>query len=302
MKALLAMHRAFLPDRNELARLAKHAARMRMAFSRLSQEYQVNDSASRFFGRGLEFEELRAYQPGDDVRSIDWRATARTGRPHVKKYREERQQVLMLVLEVRESMLFGSGRTSKCAQAVRVAALLAYAMKHGHHRIGILLWGDFGSLAIPPSPAADSLNRLLDALSGGLADTVAEVDWVRHLETMPRGRKLAFISDFMQWQPEAWHALDRLRQRHETCAVHISDPREETMPDIGLVRITDVGGEEMIVIDSSRQACREAYACCWQAHMQTLRQHFAEAATPLSCVSTRDGVSVLTQCISSLTA
>ncbi len=300
MHSLLMMHREFLPGRNELATLAAHAARMNVAFARLSQEHQVNDSASRFFGRGLEFEELRAYQPGDDVRTIDWRATARTGRPHVKKYREDRQQVLMLALEVRESMLFGSGCTSKCAQAVRVAALLAYAMKHGNHRIGILLWGDFGTLILPPAAAAESLNRLLDALAGGIANAGADTDWARHLETMPRGRKLVLISDFIQWQASDWHLLGRLRQRHECCAVHISDPREQTMPDVGLARITDMAGAEMMVIDSSRQSCRDAYANCWQAHMETLRRHFAEAAMPLRCVSTGDAMSSLTQRISGL--
>lgn len=310
MNALLKMHRGFLPGRHELAGLAAHAANMRIVFARLSHEYQVNDSVSRFFGRGLEFEELRAYQPGDDVRSIDWRATARTGRPHVKKYREERQQVLILMLEVRKSMLFGSGQTTKCAQAVRVAALLAYAMKHRHHRVGVLLWGDFGSLAIEPAAAADTLNRLLDALSGDshsmnmltgtiTADAGAS-DLIRYTERMPRGRKLAFISDFMQWQADEWQLIGRLRQRHETCAVQITDPREETMPDVGLARMTDMSGDDMIVVDSGSQACRDAYAACWKLHLESLQQRLNEVAIPLRRISTRDGVAALTRHITDL--
>jgi len=282
------MHRNFLPDRGELATLAMHASRLRMSFDQVSHEYLVNDSASRFFGRGLEFEELRTYQPGDDIRTIDWRATARTGKPHVKKYREEHQQVLMLMLEVRESMLFGTENTTKCAQAMRVAALLAFASRHGHARAGALLWGDFGGMAIPPSPPIDTLNRLLDALSGELSSDTGELDWSRHLDAMPRGRKLVFISDFINWADNDWRLVGRLRRRHEVCAVHIRDPREEVMPDVGLARITDVRGEDLVLVDTSNKDSRDAYAACWKAHMDTLRQRFSDSFIPVRCVSTRD--------------
>jgi len=302
MHSLLLMNRAFLPDRNELAMLAGYAARLRMFFGQLSYEHMANDSASRFFGRGLEFEELRAYQHGDDIRTIDWRATARTGKAHVKKYREERQQVLMLMLEVRDSMLFGTGSTTKCAQAVRVAALLALAMRHGNDRAGALLWGDFGSLVIPPSSASVTLNRLLDALSGGFPSNAGDMDWSRHLDMMPRGRKLVFISDFIGWGSDDWHLMGRLRGRHEVCAVHISDPREEAMPDIGLARITDVRGKDILLLDTGRKASRDAYAALWQTHMDLLRQRFSDASVPLRCVSTRDDMAALAGDISSLIA
>lgn len=293
MNSLLLMHKGFLPDKQELAVLAKHAACLRMSFRQASHESTSNDSFSHFFGRGLEFEELRAYQPGDDIRTIDWRATARTGKPHIKKYREERQQALILMLEVRDSMLFGTGNTTKCAQAVRVAALLAFAMRHGHDLAGALLWGDFGSLVIPPAPPANTLNRLVDALMDGFSSRTDKLDWSRHLDKMPRGRKLVFISDFMHWDTNDWHLMGRLRRRHEMCAVHIRDPREETMPDIGLARITDVRGREMALVDTSHQASRDAYAAYWKAHMTGLRQRFAESTVPVQCVSTRDGVGTL---------
>jgi len=300
MNSLLLMHRDFLPDRNELAMLARHAACLRMSSGRMSHEHLANESASRFFGRGLEFEELRAYQPGDDIRTIDWRATARTGKPHVKKYREERQQVLILMLEVRDSMLFGTGNTSKCAQAIRVAALLAFAMSHGHNRAGALLWGDFGNLMIQPSPAANTMNRLLLALSGGLSSDAGERDWSRHLDMMPRGRKLVFISDFMHWHANDWHSIGGLRRRHEVCAVHIRDPREETMPDIGLARITDMRGKEITLVDTANKASRDIYAARWKAHMHELRQRFSESAVPVQCISTRDGIPRMASHISGL--
>jgi len=293
MNSLLLMHRDFLPDRNELATIARHAANLRMSFGQASRESMVNDSVSRFFGRGLEFEELRAYQPGDDIRTIDWRATARTGKPYVKKYREERQQVLMLMLEIRNSMLFGTGRTTKCAQAVRVAALLAFAMCHGHNRAGALLWGDFGSLMIPPAPAADTLNQLLNALSGGFSSYAGELDWSRHLEMMPRGRKLVFISDFIHWDANDWRLIGKVRRRHEVSATHIRDPREEAMPDIGLARITDVCGKEMVLVDTGNKASRDAYAARWKAHMDVLRRRFSESSVPVQCVSTRDDMGSL---------
>ena len=300
MNSLLLMHRNFLPDRGELATLAMHASRLRMSFDQLSHEYLVNDSASRFFGRGLEFEELRAYQPGDDIRTIDWRATARTGKPHVKKYREERQQVLMLMLDVRESMFFGTGTTTKCAQAMRAAALLAFATCHGHARAGALLWGDFGGMVIPPSPAVDTLNRLLDALSGGISSHAGKLDWSRRLDMMPRGRRLVFISDFIHWGDDDWRLVGSIRRRHEVCAVHIRDPREEVMPDVGLARITDVRGEDLMLVDTSNKASRAAYATCWKAHMDTLRQRFSESSIPVRCVSTRDGMGSLANSMAGL--
>jgi len=300
MNSLLLMHRDFLPDRNELAILASYAARLRVSFGQVSHEYLINDSSSRFFGRGLEFEELRAYQPGDDIRTIDWRATARTGKPHIKKYREERQQVMMLMLEMRDSMLFGTGNTTKCAQAVRVAALLAFAMRHGHDRVGALLWGDFGSFVIPPSAAADTLNQLLNVLSGSLPHRAGEADWSRHLDMMPRGRKLVFISDFIHWCTNDWHLMDRIRGRHEVFAVHIRDPREEVMPDIGLARITGVRGKELVLVDTGHKSSRDTYAACWKAHMDTLRQRFSDTAIPVRCVSTRDSMACLGHCVAGL--
>ncbi len=287
------MHRSFLPDRNELAVLAGQAARLRISSGQVSHESSTQDSASRFFGRGLEFEELRAYQPGDDIRTIDWRATARTGKPHVKKYREERQRVLMLMLEMRDSMLFGTEETTKCAQAVRIAALLAFAMHRGHDRTGALVWGDFGCLVIPPSTAGNTMNRLLDALSGKLPDT-GDADWNRHLDMMPRGRRLAFISDYMHWSADDWRLMGRIRRRHEVCAVHVRDPREETMPDIGLARITDVRGKDLVLVDTGNKVSRDAYAACWKAHMDMLKQQFSCIAVPVRYVSTKDTVSSLT--------
>jgi len=295
MNSLLLMHRDFLPDRDELAMLARQASRLRMSTGQVSHESLSHDSASRFFGRGLEFEELRAYQFGDDIRTIDWRATARTGKPHVKKYREERQRVLMLMLEIRDSMLFGTGNTTKCAQAVRVAALLAFAMHHGHERTGALVWGDFGCLVIPPSTAGNILNRLLDALSGKLPGHAGELDWSRHLDMMPRGRKLVFISDYIHWSADDWRLMRRTRGRHEVCAVHIRDPREEVMPDIGLARITDVRGQDLVLLDTGNKASRDTYAARWKAHLDTLRQRFSDAAVPVRYISTKDNAGSLTR-------
>ncbi len=300
MSSLLLMHRGFLPDQNELALLARHAMQLRTSARRFSHEQSINTAASRLFGRGLEFEELRAYQPGDDIRSIDWRATARTGKPHTKKYREDRQQVLILMLEVRNSMLFGSRQTSKCAQAVRVAALSAFAMQRAHARVGAMLWGDFGSLMIPPSAAGETMNRLLDVLSGRHEAGAGEMSRDRHLAMMPRGRRLIFISDFIQWQEAEWHLIERARGRHEAYAVHVRDPREEVMPDIGLARFTDIRGEDLMLVDTSRKAARDAYVSCWRAHMDMLRQRFADAAIPLRCVSTGDDMAHLASHMSGL--
>ncbi len=290
MDHCLELHRKFLPKREELAALEAQAGHVRKWRSWCGSERLANVAYSRFLGRGLEFEEVRAYSPGDDIRSMEWKVTARTGRPHVKVYREEHQQVMILVMDVSAGMLFGSAKTTKLAQAVRVASWLAFATMNRGDRAGALLCGDPGGLEIPPSMPREMIWRMLDFLSSDSSDYCMRrpMAWRRLLGAMPPGRLVVVLSDFMNWGDDDWRGLKQVAARHRTMAVRIFDPRECGMPDIGPVRVAGPLDDTPFLIDTASRRGREAYAACWKAHLEDLRRHFSNTYTPCWPVSTAD--------------
>lgn len=287
MDSRLDDHKPFLPDQAELARLELQASHIRSLQRGRTSERLSNQSHSHFIGRGLDFEEVRAYSPGDDIRAMEWRVTARTGKPHIKVYREEHQRVMMLAVQVSASMLFGSSGTTKLAQAVRMAALLAFSVQRRRDRVGVLLPGDLGGIEIPPCSPRDAMWRMLDFLSRGHAGAHRAVPWGSRLATMPRGRTVVMISDFLGWSDEEWRGLRQAASRHQLAAVQVFDPRECTMPDIGLVRMAGADGEPFL-IDTGRRRGREAYAERWEAHSHELARRLTLARAPFWTVSTTD--------------
>jgi uncharacterized protein (DUF58 family) len=278
----LDLHQRFLPDQAELARLEAQASHVR-TLERLS-----NQAHSHFLGRGLDFEEVRAYSPGDDIRAMDWRVTARTGRPHIKVYREEHQRVMVLAIQASASMLFGSSGTTKLAQAVRMAALLAFSVQRRQDRVCVLLPGDLGGIEIPPCSPREAMWRTLDFLSRGHAGTGRAVPWASRLASMPRGRTVVAISDFLDWQDADWQGMRQAASRHRLAAVQIFDPRECVMPDIGLVRMAGAGADDAFLIDTRRRRGRQAYAERWEAHRHELARRLSLARAPFWAVSTTD--------------
>ncbi|HKJ82491.1 MAG TPA: DUF58 domain-containing protein [Mariprofundaceae bacterium] len=287
MKRFLEVHKEFLPDRLELSRLEAQAAHIRASRHGRTVESAPNETHSHFLGRGLDFEEVRAYAPGDDMRAMDWRVTARTGKPHIKVYREERQRVMVLVIDVASSMLFGSSTTTKLAQAVRAAALFAFSMLQHRDRMSVLLIGEYGGFEVPPCQPYEALWRTIDFLSSGKDGRGGGMSWGGLLATMPRGRIVTLISDFLHWEEHDWKALSQTASRHYPAAIQIYDPVECAMPDIGLARVSGLGGEAFM-IDTGRRRAREAYAACWDAHQTALLRRFSSASVPYWSVSTTD--------------
>jgi len=286
----LDVHRGFLPDKTEISRLEAQAAHIRAAQRSRSAESNANETYSRFLGRGIDFEEVRAYSPGDDMRAMDWRVTARTGKPHVKVYREERLRVMMLVIDVAGTMLFGSERTTKLAQAVRAAALLAFSVLNRGDRVGVLLIGDFGGFEVPPSSPSEAIWRLVELLSTDKPD-IQPLPWGGLLAAMPRGRMVTVISDFIDWGNEEWRTLVSAASRQQLFAMQIYDPVECALPDIGLARMAGFDGVPFVV-DTGRRRAREAYAERWREHEEALSRRFAAAGVPWWSLSTIDDPSV----------
>jgi uncharacterized protein (DUF58 family) len=220
--------------------------------SHLVSDLFAGQYQSVFKGRGMEFAEVRLYQPGDDVRTIDWNVTARTGVPHVKRFAEERELTVMLLVDASASTLFGSVRQTKQALAAELGALLAFSAITNNDKVGLVMFSDRIELALPPRKGNRHVLRVIrDILSlspaGRGTDLAAALEHLRHVT---KRRCVVFvISDFLT--PGWKRALRIASRRHDVIAVALEDPRESEMPDVGLVELEEAETGERYVVDTS---------------------------------------------------
>jgi uncharacterized protein (DUF58 family) len=210
-------------------------------------------------GIGLTFAELRAYEPGDDVRHLDWNVTARQGRPFVRRFVEERALSLWLVVDVSASMRFGPERTTKADRAAQAAALLATAAIQNGDRAGLILISDRIEFELPPAGGVRHLSQLVRALVAtptSSPKTKLGIGLARVRRTARRAM-LVVISDFVTEEPVA--AWRRAARRHDTIALRVVDPRENKLPDTGLIALEDAEGGQSRTIDSSSKRVRNQY-------------------------------------------
>jgi uncharacterized protein (DUF58 family) len=218
---------------------------------------------SRFRGRGMEFDESRVYQAGDDVRNMDWRVTARAGRPHVKLFREERERPLWLLVDLGPSMRFGTRVAFKSVVAARAASLLAWAAADKSDRVGGLVFDETRRFEQHPAARTRALLPLLNALSAppipGKADGHAGITQAAdQLVRLVRPGSLVFVlSDFAEVTPEGSTWLAHLGRANEVVLVHVSDPMEEVAPPPGRYPVTD--GSHRGVLDTKAAARRAAW-------------------------------------------
>lgn len=210
-------------------------------------------------GVGLTFAELKAYEPGDDVRHLDWNVTARLGRPFVRRFVEERSLVLWLVVDVSASMHFGSDQSTKADRAAQAAALLATAALQNGDNVGLLLVSDQIELELPPAGGARRLARIVRALVA--APTVsAKTRLGVAADRLARGSRRALVvvvSDFLSDEKMVWRGAAR---RHDMILLRVVDPREIALPDAGLLAIEAAEDGSRIKIDSSSSRLRDRYA------------------------------------------
>jgi uncharacterized protein (DUF58 family) len=210
-------------------------------------------------GIGLTFAELRAYEPGDDVRHLDWNVTARQGRPFVRRFVEERALSIWLVVDVSASMRFGPERTTKADRAAQAAALLATAAIQNGDRAGLVLVSDRIELELAPAGGARHLSQLVRALVAtptSSPKTKLSVGLAR-VRRAARRAMLVVISDFVTEEPVgSWR---RVARRHDTIALRVVDPRENKLPDAGLIALEDAEGGRSRIIDSSSARVRRRY-------------------------------------------
>ena len=215
---------------------------------------------SVFRGQGMEFEEVREYQPGDDVRSIDWNVTARMGRPFLKKYVEERELTVMLLLDVSASSTFGSVKQRKGELSAELCAVLAFSAIKNNDKVGLIVFTDRIELYVPPQKGRRHVLRVIsEALSfepeGRGTDIAGALEYLNRVTIR---RTVAFlISDFMAADYEK--SLQIANRRHDIIALTITDPRELELPDVGILELEDAETGKRIQIDTKVRRVREAY-------------------------------------------
>ena len=217
---------------------------------------------SAFKGRGMEFAEVREYLRGDDVRTIDWNVTARTGSPYVKVFDEEREQTVMLLVDASASGAFGSVRQMKGEVGVEISALLAFAAIKNNDRVGLLIFTDVVEVFVPPKKGRKHVLRVIRELlyfqpQGKRTSITNALDY---LEKVLHRRSVVFlISDFIDEHYE--RSLQLMRRRHDLVAVSLFDPRERALPDVGFINLQDAETGEQFLVDSGRQEVRAYFAC-----------------------------------------
>lgn len=235
--------------------------RIEITTSKLVTDMLSGQYESVFKGRGIEFDEVREYQPGDEIRSIDWNVTARMGHPFVKKYIEERQLTIMILLDASGSSNFGTSSRLKSELAAEVSAVLAFAAVQNNDRVGLIIFTDKIEKFIPPRKGLKHVLRVIrEALyfkpTGKGTDLAGALEY---LEDVTTRRAVTFIiSDF--FAKDFRKALTIANKKHDVVAITITDPRETALPDVGLVELTDAETGGRYLIDSSNRKVRAEYA------------------------------------------
>jgi uncharacterized protein (DUF58 family) len=233
----------------------------------------VNDSLagayhSVFKGRGMDFDEVREYTPGDEVRTIDWNVTARAGRTFVKKFTEERELTIFLLVDISASGNFGSGALSKRDLAAELASVLAFSAIRNSDKVGLLLFTDRVERYLPPKKGRRHVLRVVrDILyhepQGTGTDIVKALDVVNHV--LHRRAIVFLISDFESpknpatARAELRRAMRQTNRRHDLIAVHVEDPREKELPDVGIVALEDAETGEIVELDTTSFMVRERF-------------------------------------------
>jgi len=220
----------------------------------------AGDYHSVFKGRGMNFEDVREYQPGDEIRAIDWNVTARLGSAFVKKFTEERELTVILIVDVSASGNFGSTTQSKRELAAEVACLLAFSAIRNNDKVGLILFTDRVELFIPPKKGRSHTLRLIREIlffqpEGCGTDPALALDYLNKIVT--RRAVVFFISDFQA--PDFSDALAVSGHRHDFIAIHIHDEREKVLPNIGIVTLEDAETGEQIEINTADRATRTRF-------------------------------------------
>jgi len=267
-----------LPDFQELIGLKNKTGSLRLPANSLIRSVMHGNYLSPFRGNGLEFEEVRKYVYGDDVRKIEWRVTARTGSPHVKVFTEERTRRILLIVDSNSSMRFGTRGTFKSIQAAKCASLLGWCAHQNHNLLGSCIFGDIEKniYFLKPKLSRFPLYEMINTLCKEpilQKNPVTLPETLRFLRSTRSSFDLTFIiSDFMSFDDNLVSELRHLRTKSSVIFIPINDPIESNLENIGNLACFSPGSSEGLFIDTSNDSGREIYFQQWQERSKKLKQ------------------------------
>jgi uncharacterized protein (DUF58 family) len=272
----------------DVKELMAKVGKIRILTNRLVDDRLSGDYHSTFKGQGVEFDEVRPYAAGDDVRSIDWNVTAKTGVPFIKRFSEERELTVMFMVDVSGSQIYGSVRRSKAELAAEVTALLALTAIKNQDKIGLTLFSDRIVKYIPPRKGRQPVMRIVREVLAAEDDATGGTDIAAALKFLNGVQKrkcvVFLVSDFQDSGYEK--LLGVVARRHDVVCVSVSDPAEKVLPDAGLVELEDPESGELVLVDTSDRGVRRAFAASAAEADESLCRFFRKSGIDHIALST----------------
>ncbi len=277
--------------------LARKIRILQITTRKVVNDVLAGEYTSVFKGRGMEFDEVREYMPGDDVRTIDWNVTARMDRPYVKRFVEERELTVYFLVDLSASGAFGSVKKLKNEIAAEFCALLSFSAVKNNDKVGLIVFTDRVELYVPPKKGTTHVLRLIRELlnfkpKAARTDIGGTLDY---FGKVAKKRAVVFlVSDF---QSEGFEKSMRIvAKRHDLVAVPVTDPREVRLPNVGLIELEDAETGEMVLVDTSSAAVRKRYERLGRERSERFRELFASMGVDrIEVMTDKDYVSRLVQ-------
>ncbi|MBQ5648314.1 MAG: DUF58 domain-containing protein [Alistipes sp.] len=258
----------------------------------LSNEIFAGKYHSAFKGRGMSFAEVREYRIGDDVRDIDWNVTARSSKPHIKVYEEERELTMMLMVDVSGSRMFGTTDLLKKNIITELAAVLAFSASQTGDKVGCIFFSDKVEKFIPPKKGRGHILMIIRELVSFVPESngTAISEAIRYFTGVNKKRCTAFLlSDFINSKSDDESLDDALKiasSRHDIIALKVSDPREKAMPNVGMIELQDAETGRKVLVDTASRAVRNHYARVWSEREQKIREMLLHNRIDIADIST----------------
>ncbi len=270
--------------------ILKKVRQIEVRTNRLVNDSLAGSYQSVFKGRGMNFDEVREYVPGDDIRTIDWNVTARTGIPHIKKFTEERELTIMLMIDISGSGVFGSINSSKREMMAEIGSVLAFSAVRNNDKVGLVLFTDFVELYIPPKKGRGHILRIIREIlyfapQGKKTDLRIPLDFTN--QVIKRKCVAFLISDFClpgnfdESLKELQPKLQLSNRRHDLIAMIVSDPREFELPDVGWITLEDAESGEQVELNTSDDTVRKQYSNIARNRQQKLQKSIRSAGVDL---------------------
>ena len=273
----------------ETSEILKKVRQVEIKTRGLSQNIFAGQYHTAFKGRGMAFSEVREYQPGDDVRSIDWNVTARFNRPYIKIFEEERELTVMLLIDVSGSGVFGTEGNTKRQVITEIAATLAFSAIQNNDKIGVIFFSDQIEKFIAPQKGKKHILYIIrELLEFKPESSKTDVGCVlQYFTNVIKKRCTAFlISDFIA--PEFEKALMIASKKHDLVALQVYDAKDTFLPDVGLLKVQDSESGRVMYVDTSSESVRKLYSDKWQQRQSTIKRSFSKTGVDMVSVSTSE--------------